>query len=43
MGNVLKLPLNNFDWIEDTSQFKEDFLKNYNEEGDEGYFLEIDV
>ena len=38
-----KLPLNNFEWIKDTSQFKEDFIKNYNEESDEGYFLEVDV
>ena len=38
-----KLPVNNFEWITDTSQFNEDFLKNYNEESDEGYFLEVDV
>ena len=38
-----KLPVNNFEWIEDTSQFNEDFIKNYNEESDEGYFLEVDV
>ena len=38
-----KLPVNNFDWIEDTSQFNEDFIKNYNEESDEAYFLEVDV
>ena len=39
-----KLPVNNFEWIEDTSQFNEDFKKkNYNEESDEGYFLEVDV
>ena len=38
-----KLPVNNFDWIKDTSQFNEDFIKNYNEESDEGYFLEADV
>ena len=25
------------------SQFNEDFIKNYNEESDEGYFLEVDV
>ena len=35
-----KLPVNNFEWIEDTSQFNEDFIKNCNEESDEGYFLE---
>ena len=37
-----KLPLNNFEWIEDTSQFKEDFIKSYSEESNEGYFLEVD-
>ena len=29
-----KLPVNNFEWIKDTSQFNEDFIKNYNEEID---------
>ena len=38
-----KLPVNNFEWIKDTSQFNEDFIKNYNEESDEGYFLEVDI
>ena len=38
-----KLPVNNFEWIEDTSQFNEDFIKNYNEESDKGYFLEVDI
>ena len=38
-----KLPLNNFEWIEDTSQFNEDFIKSYHEESDEGHFLEVDV
>ena len=38
-----KLPVNNFKWIKDTSQFTEDSIKNYNEEGDEGYFFEIDA
>ena len=38
-----KLPVNNFEWIENTSQFNEDFIKIYNEESDEGYFLEVDV
>ena len=28
-------------WIEDTSQFNEDFIKSYNEESDEGYLLEV--
>ena len=38
-----KLPVNNFELIKDTSYFNEDFIKNYNEECDEGYFLEVDV
>ena len=38
-----KLPVNNFEGIEDTSQFNEDFIKNYNEESDEEYFPEVDV
>ena len=38
-----KLPVINFKWINDTSQFNEDYIKNYNEESDEGYFLEVDV
>ena len=38
-----KLPVKMFERIEDTSQFNEDFVKNYNEESYEGYFLEVDV
>ena len=38
-----KLPANNFEWIKDISQFNENFIKNYKEESDKGYFLEIDV
>ena len=38
-----KLLVNNFEWIEDTSPFNEDFIKNSNEESNEGYFLEVDV
>ena len=38
-----KLPVNKFEWIEETSQFDKDFIKSYNEESDKGYFLEVDV
>ena len=38
-----KLPVNNFEWIEDTSQLNKSFIKNYNEESNDGYFLEVDV
>ena len=26
-----KFPVNNFEWIEETSQFNEEFIENYNE------------
>ena len=29
--------------MKDTTQFNENFIKNYNEEDDEEYFLEVDV
>ena len=38
-----KLPVDNIEWIKDTSQFNEDFIKNYNKVSNEGYFLEIDA
>ena len=38
-----KLSVINFEWIKDTSQFIEDFIKNYNEESYKGYFSEVDV
>ena len=38
-----KLPVNSFEWIEDTFKFNEDFIKGYNQENDERYFLEVDV
>ena len=38
-----KLPVNNFQWIEDTSQFNEDSMKSYDDKGDKGSFLEADA
>ena len=38
-----KLPINNFECIEDPSQFNKDFIKNYSKESDEWYFLEVDI
>ena len=38
-----KLPVNSFKWVNDLSRFNEDFLKNYNENSDVAYFLEVDV
>ena len=36
-----KLPVNKFEWIKDVFQFREDFIKEYNEESNEQYFLEV--
>ena len=38
-----KLPVNGFEWVEDLSQFKEDLIKNCDENSDKIYFLEVDV
>ena len=38
-----KLLVYNFERIKDTSLFNEHFMKNYNEQSDKGYFLEVDV
>ena len=38
-----KLHVNGFEWVEELSQFKKDFIKNYDENSDQGYFLEVDV
>ena len=37
------LSINNFEWIEDTCEFNEDFIKDRNEESDERYFLAVGV
>ena len=37
-----KLPTFNFKWVRDTSQFNEDFIKNYDEKS-KGYFPEVDA
>lgn len=38
-----KFHVNGFKLVENTSQFKENFINSYNEDSDKGYFLEIDV
>ena len=35
--------LKNFEWVEELSEFKEDFLKIYDENSNKGYFLEVNV
>ena len=38
-----KLPVNDFKQVEDISGFNEDFIKRYNAERDEWYFLVADT
>ena len=38
-----KLPVNDFKWVKDVSEFDEGFIKIYNEESNEGYFFEVDI
>ena len=37
------LSINDFKWVEDTSEFDESFGKRYNKESDKGHFLWTDV
>ena len=37
-----KLPVNGFKWVTKLDKFK-CFIKNYNEDGDVGYFLDVDI
>ena len=38
-----KLPVNGFEWVKNLSNFNEDFTKEYDENSNTGYFLEVDV
>ena len=39
-----KLPVNGFMWYNSyLSDFTEDFIKSYNEDSDEGYFIKVDI
>ena len=40
-----KLPVNDFKWLkqEELSQFNEDFIKSYDENGNIRYSLEVDI
>ena len=39
-----KLPVNGFKWVKkNLSQFNESFIRNYEENSDTGYFLEVDI
>ena len=38
-----KLPVDGFKWVKHLSKFNEIFIRNYDENSDEGYFFEVDV
>ena len=38
-----KLPVRDFKWLDNLSMFTEEFIKNYDENGDKGSILEVDV
>ena len=38
-----KLLVNGFEWVKNVSQFNESFIRNYNENSDIGYFLEVHI
>ena len=38
-----KLHVTGCNWVNDLSRFIENFIKNYNENSDIGYFLEVDI
>ena len=38
-----KLPVDGFKWVDDLSMFTEDFIKSFDEEGDAGYLLVVDI
>ena len=38
-----KLPVNHFKWVKDTSKINEEFIKNYYENSEKGYILEVDI
>ena len=38
-----KLPVDGFKWVDDLFMFTEDFIKNYDKEGDVGYLLVADI
>ena len=38
-----KLPVNGFKWVEDISRINEKFMKNYDENNDKGYILQVDI
>ena len=40
---IQSLPVGSFDWVKNVSKIDEDFIKNYDEDSDKRYILEVDV
>ena len=40
---IQPLHVDDFDWVKNVSKIDEDFIKNYDEDSDKGYILEVDV
>ena len=38
-----KLAINGFEWVKNSSNFNKDFIKEYDENSNTGYFFEVDV
>ena len=38
-----KLPVDGFEWVENILKFNEDFIKNNDEDNDEGCIIKVDV
>ena len=37
------LPVNGFKWVTKLDKFKKDFITNYNENSNAGYFVDVDI
>ena len=38
-----QLPVDGFEWVEDISEIVENFIKNYDDDSNVGYFIEADI
>ena len=43
MANSQKFHVNSFKWRKNVSKFDKDVIKNYDEDSNKGYILEVDV
>ena len=43
MSNVSKITCNGFKWVKKLSKFNEILIRNYDDNSDIGYFLELDI